>query len=298
MMLSTLTLVLSLAAGASSEETLRVFKSAEFAMSEHRWNDALVLAEHLLKQAPNAWQGHKIAGEALMQLDRPREAVPHLKRWAELQPDNPRAAQSASLAEKKVAGTFKAAGEAAGGLGSSSGGSSAGTNRTPPAPSLGEVARQRAETADKAPGAAKPGAAPAEPAPLPTDVDEVTLDTMRKRADKVLRPRMGAVATSMKQLRSTSRLFRGQCHKQQLGLAGREILTYGSEAAWVQNWSVPENVAFDTSPQCVTLASDIKGLTAKVAGALRGVDRQLAVAPAVYPAVKEEVFGKLAQELW
>ena len=296
-MLSALTLVLSLAAGASSEETLRIFKSAEFAMSEHRWSDALVLAEHLLKQAPGAWQGHKIAGESLMQLDRPREAVPYLKRWAELRPDDPRAAQSASLAEKKVSGTFRAAGDPTSGI-PPAGGSSAGTSRTPPAPSLGEVARQRAETADKGPGAAKPGTAPPAAGTIPTEVDETLLDTMRARADKALRPRMGAVATTMKQLRSTSRLFRGQCHKQTLALAGRETLTYGSESAWVQNWAVPEGVAFDTSPQCVSLASDLKGLVVKVSGALRGADKQLAVAPAVYPTVREEVFGKLAQELW
>lgn len=295
-MLSTLTLVLSLAA-APSEETLRVFKSAEFAMSEHRWSDALVLAEHLLKQAPGAWQGHKIAGEALMQLDRAREAVPHLRRWAELQPDNPRAAQSASLAEKKVSGAFRAAGDPAGGI-PPAGGSSAGTSRTPPSPSLGEIVRQRAEAADKAPGGTKPGAAMPEPASQATQVDEAVLDTMRTRADKAMRPRMGAVATTMKQLRSTARLFRGQCHKQQLALAGRETLIYGSESAWVQNWAVPEGVAFDTSPQCATLASDLKALVTKVSGALRGVDRQLAVAPAVYPTVREEVFGKLAQELW
>jgi hypothetical protein len=295
-MLSTLMFVLSLAAGAPSEETLRVLKSAEFAMSEHRWSDALVLAEHLLKQAPGAWQGHKIAGEALMQLDRAREAVPHLKRWAELQPDDPRAAQNASLAEKKAAGTFRATGDATGGIPPASG-SSAGTSRTPPAPSLGELARQRAETADKAPGAAKPGAGAPEAVPTPL-ADEGQVDTMRKRADKVLRPRMGAVSTSMKQLRASSRLFRSQCHKQQLGLAGRESLTYGNESSWLQSWAMPEGVAFDTSPQCVTLASDLKGLLAKVSGALRGVDRQLAAPPAVDPAVREEVFGKLAQELW
>jgi hypothetical protein len=46
------------------------------------------------------------------------------------------------------------------------------------------------------------------------------------------------------------------------------------------------------------MASDIKGLMAKVSGALKGVDSQLAVAPAVSPTVRDEVFGKLAQELW
>ena len=288
-MLSTLTLVLSLAA-APSAETQRLLKSAEFAVSEHRWSDALVLAEHLLKQAPGAWQGHKIAGQALLNLDRAKDAVPHLKRWAALQPDDPRAASTAALAEKKAAGTLKLSDAAPPAATAPRGGT--------PSPSLGEIARQRAVPIDKAPSGVSPASATAGPAAIPPPADEVVLDTMRKRTDKLLRPRMGAVAASMKQVRSTSRQFRSNCHKQQLALAGRETVSYGSESAWVQNWAVPEGVAFDTSPQCVALANDLKALVAKVSGALRGVDRQLDTAPSVQPAVREEVFASLAKELW
>jgi hypothetical protein len=291
MMLSTLTLLLSLAAAAPSEEAVRMIKSAEVAMVENRMNDAIVLAEHALQQAPDAWQAHKVAGEALMHLDKTKEALPHLRRWAELRPGDARAAESVSLAEKKIAGSFSVSGPPAGGTSSDK----TLTSRAPRTTPLGEVARRNAETADKSPGAGV--GASAMPPPLPQDVPAGVLDPMRHRAEKIFRARMVPMATTMKQLRSTTRLYRSTCHKQQLGLAAAEIVTYGSDTAWSQNWVLPP-VPADSSAQCRTLATDVKTLLGKVSGGLAGVDRALSAPPPVYPAIREEVFDELVHELW
>jgi hypothetical protein len=240
---------------------------------------------HAVITAPVAWEAQKVAGETYLHVGKPREALPHLKRWAELRPDQEPAALAVALAEKRIAGNFSAqTSEPVRPSAAGKGGQTLSSPTRPPsAPPLGEVARQHARPNTDQEAIA--GTAPA------------TLDYMRRRAEASLRPRMQGMSAPMKQLRAAFGKYRTSCQKP-VSAGPRETVRYGSESAWTQSWTVAGGSPAGSGPECQILSTEINALLTKVSGALVGVDKELGQPPSVFPAIREEVYGRLVSELW
>jgi hypothetical protein len=79
---------------------------------------------------------------------------------------------------------------------------------------------------------------------------------------------------------------------------GSEIAQYTSETVWRGHFEGDTTHRNEEAPTCRAIASDIRELSSRVAAAMDGVDRELASPPSVYQSIREEVFARLASELW
>jgi tetratricopeptide (TPR) repeat protein len=234
-----------------------------------------------IEAAPDYWEAHRSMGECFLKLNKPDEARPHLEQALRLKPGD--AATQALLT--RVTALQKAEAE--------------------------QMALARARLAKRQPEKAVQQPRPlgdyarVKPSPgamAATDAHGAPLDSMRARATSVFRPRMVAVAPALKALVAADRRYREACRQTGESAdpsrqSGYGIRQYTSETAWRGHFEGGTHGNEET-PTCRTLANDIRDLSARVATAMDGVDRELASGPPVNPSVREEVFARLASELW
>ena len=140
------------------------------------------------------------------------------------------------------------------------------------------------------------------------------LDSMRQRADDVLRPRMEGVAPEARQLALAQIRYAQACAGQTTtkvidGIReGRsvELISRGhrraaepavKERAWVERVQATETTANEETVDCRSLSASIDVLASRVGAALAGTEALLA-SPAVYPGIRDEVYARLQAELW
>jgi tetratricopeptide (TPR) repeat protein len=261
------------------------FARAQVAMAGHDCEAAFGLLREAIEAAPDYWEAHRSMGECFLKLNKPDEARPHLEQALRLKPGD--AATQALLTrvtalQKAEAEQMAQAIQARDRL----------AKRPPekavqqPRP-LGDYARVKPSPATRA----------------ATDAPKAPLDSTRARVTSVFRPRMVAVAPALKSLVAADRRYREGCGQagQTSGptrQGGYDIGQYISETAWRGRFEAATIQRNEETPTCRALAGEIRALSSRLAAAMDGVDRELASAPPVNPSVMEEVFARLASELW
>jgi hypothetical protein len=250
------------------------FSRAQVAIAGRDWDVAIRLLGEAVEAAPDYWEAHRSLGECYLRLNKPDEARPHLERALKLKPGDP--ATQAMLTrvtelQKAEAAQMALAIQARDRLVKQQQQEKGGKQPRP----LGDFARNR-------------------PSPLPSSAP---VDPMRARAASIFRARMVAAAPTLKALLAADRRFRDACG--QTGpVAGYATGRYTSEAAWRSRFERETAHANDETPDCRAIAGQIRDLSSRLAAAMDGVDRELASPPPVNPTVREEVFARLASELW
>lgn len=288
----------------------QAYSEAQSALAQKDCPRALVHLRAVLAAAPDRANVHSLAGDCLMKMDRPADALGHYREWARLRPDEGDARAAALRAEARQS-ALEERREARRREKET-------VKHVAVKPSLATVARERSRDRSKS---AAPlytiieagELVPSEPA-APGDKRIFLLDSMRERANAVLRPAMTASSREAQQLQvarrryddacrgktSTSRtegLRAGRAAGARVELGGDHRRTW-SEWAWLERWQAEETRAHEQTVECRTMASDIARLTQAVSDVLAGCEAELSRAPAVYRGIREEVFARLQAELW
>jgi tetratricopeptide (TPR) repeat protein len=283
--LSSLLATLGVAAGPPPQATA-AFSRAQAAIAGHDCEAAMRLLDEAIAAAPDYWEAHRAYGECLLKLNKPDEARPHLEEALKRSPGDP--STRAMLArvrdlQKAEAEQMAQAIQARDRLSRVQPEKAA----RPPRP-LGDYARARPSPA-----------APSAP-----------LDPLRARVTSIFRPRMVAVAPAYRSLVTADRRYRAACRPNATaptaegagGIRTRdgryEIGRYTSEAAWRGRFAGATLERNDETPACRALASEVRALSSRMAAAMDGVDAALASPPPVDEALREEVFARLASEVW
>lgn len=296
-------------AGRSPEATAS-FGRAQMAIAEKRYDVALAHLDAAIEADPTFWEAHREAGECLLKLDNPAKAFAHFSRWAELRPDDPAATGMITKASALIP-VRPTASPASVPL----------KTRAPaPPPALGQVARQigRPKPDSGVTAFVLSGSGGSTVPPIPDDAPTTMLDSMRRQAESVFRPRMSAVANSMKQFRAQLRRYEAACRGKSTAKVtegttygsgsgsgtvhdadtGDRVATFTSESSWAESFRGVTWSSNEDTPACRSLDSDIDVLAGGIAGAMAGADAELARPPSVYAGIRDEVYKRLAAELW
>jgi tetratricopeptide repeat protein len=297
------------------------FSRAQLAIAGHDCDAAIRYLAEAVAIAPDYWEAHRSLGECFLTLNQPDQARPHLEESLRLNPSD--AATQSTLRRALELEKAHAADDA---LAGQLRHKSAAARPAPPSGRqprpLGDFARTRPSPGAKAesyvltgsPGETQSAALVQEEQAAPKS----TLDSMRDRAASIFRPRMAAIAPAVRDLMAARRRYRDACWRkttttttegQVTGYAetsgrildrsgGFEIGRYTSETNWTGRMTSLTTLANEETPTCRAIASDIRSLAPRVAGAMDGADTELASPPSVYPGIREEVFARLAAELW
>ena len=257
------------------------FSRAQVAMAGHDCEAAIALLGEAIAAAPDYWEAHRALGECFLKLNKPDEARPHLEEALRLSPGD--ATTRAML--NRVTALQKAEAEQMALARDRLAKRPPETAVTQPK-RLGEYARVKPSPGTRA----------------ATDAPKAPLDSMRARATSIFRPRMVAVAPAFKALAAADRRYREACGQtgqssDRSAQSGYEIRQYTSETAWRGHFEGGTHRNEET-PTCRAIANDIRDLSSRVAAAMDGVDRELASPPPVNQSIREEVFARLASELW
>jgi hypothetical protein len=288
--------------------------NAHVAIVERDYERARRHLADVLAAAPDSWEAHRLMGDCLVALGRPGEALPHYREWVHRRPadaDAARAVESTIDRVRKLEDQRQARErERAAAL-------RAHTD-TPP---LGTLSRVRASSASRAPVYVlhgEPGFADTSAPKVPAESAPGLLESMRQRAEWVMRPGMEAVASEARQLQQVRRQYDDACLGRTTATTqdgvrsghavtvsgshnpntGREGPRRWSETSWVERWRTVDTTRNEETPQCRALASDIAAYSSAVSGVLAGFESVLASPPSVYPGIREEVFYRLVGELW
>jgi tetratricopeptide repeat protein len=302
------------------DQATSAFARAQVAIAEHDCEAAIRFLTEAIGAAPGYWEAHRSMGECLLKLNRPGEARKHLeeslrlnasdsvtqgmlRRAIELEKAHAEDdALAARLRQQIVVRPSQPAIKQPRPLGDSA--------RNRPSPGAKAASYVLTGSPDDARSAASIEAERAAPKTL--------LDSMRDRANSIFRPRMAAVAPAVKAFLVADRRYRDSCRgktttSRNEGEVTGSTLTSGSildrtgqyeigrfngESSWSGRWQGYSTLKNEDTAACRTIASDMSSLAARVASAMDGVDTELASPPSVYPGIREEVFAKLAQELW
>lgn len=132
--------------------------------------------------------------------------------------------------------------------------------------------------------------------PAPGKTSGPTAAAMRQKAASIFRPRMAAVADAVKVYRSAARRYQEASCRYRPGAFA--VGRYLSEADWSRRMRGDSVMDDDDTPACRAIARDMRALAPRIASALDGADAELASPPPVSRPIREEVFARLAQELW
>jgi tetratricopeptide repeat protein len=224
---------------------------------------------------------HQQAGDCLMKLDRPVDALEHYREWARLEPadaDAQAAVDRASGRQRQIETRIETRER-----------ERENVRRITHRPSLADVARSRERV--KAAAVDVGETAPSDLAAASAKRTSV-IDAMRTRAEAVLRPAMRSAAIDARALIAARRRRAATC----AGTAP-EPEAGNRWAAWTSAHAAADTPSED-SADCHALAGDIARLSQKVAGVLSACEAEMAKPPVVYRAVREEVFARLEPELW
>jgi hypothetical protein len=288
------------------------YSSAQIAIAERDCAGAVRHLRQVLAVHPDRWEAHRDSASCFMKLDVPHEALLHYREWLRIRPGEEMAAAGVTAAETRARileqhrETRQREREAA-------------LRRRPEPPALADVAREhgRSRPVPDVPvyvlnGIGQPvkESAPA----VPHEAPVFLLDSMRHRAEEVLRPRMEAVAPEARQLalaqtryaqacvgRTTTKVIDGIREGQSVEFTSRGRRRGPEpavkERAWVERYQATETTANEETVDCRSLSASIDVLASRVGTALAGTEARLA-SPAVYPGIRDEVYARLQAELW
>jgi hypothetical protein len=275
----------SLAAEPPAQAT-GAFARAQVAIAGRDCESAVRYLAEAVASAPDYWEAHRSMGECFLALNKPDQARRPLEAALRIKPDD--AATRALLA--RVTGLQKAEAEL-----------------------MAKAIQARDRRAGQPPSAAQKETRPlgdfARNNPSPAGkpgAPDVLRESMRARATSIFRTPMVTVAATLKALAAADHRYGLTCREK--GAVARGILTHGaggnairqyrSEEAWQGHFQTDMSRRSDETPACRALSGEIRALASQASAAMNGVDAQLAAAPGVSPDVREEVFARLASELW
>ena len=302
----------AMAHGEGSDPASVAYGEAQLALGERDCGRAVRHLRQVLVLQPDRWDVHRLAADCLMKLDRPVEALTHYREWLRARPEDAAAAAGARAAEERQRADDERrdARDREREI----------VERKRTQPSLASLAREqggRKTTASTRTYVLNgTGAMVTTEGPAPDWAPASVLDTMRQRAEFVLRPAMSSIAIQAKQLAVARRRYTDACagktrstttdgvrQGRGAGVAGPVDVGSGggriwSEWAWVEQWRARDTQRNEETVECRTIASDIDRLSENVGAVLDGCEQALAEHPAVYRGIREDVFSRLAGELW
>ena len=239
----------------------------------------------VLAASPERVDAHRLAGDCLMKMDQPVDALPHYREWARLQPGDAEASAAVerAAARERAIEERRAARER----------EKETVKRALTKPSLGAVARRSKATGPYT--VAADGEATASELASASQKRVVMLDNMRERAETVLRPAMAASTDDARQLDLARRRLAEACRDKASANAADGVPRTWSEWAQTRRWRADVQ---EPTEECRTLAADIARLTRTIGSALAGCEAELSKPPLVYRNIREEVFTRLQAELW
>lgn len=276
------------------------------ALGEHSCDAAVEHWMQAVKLDPDYWEAHREIAQCRLKQGQPADAVVHLNEALRVRPGakDLEALQADATQRAAYVARFTPAP-----LPTTSASSASAT--LGPAPSsasgevsLGDLARKKGAK----PSGSKTytlgvseGGGGSEASQAEREAPVSLLDSMRKRAEEVLRPRMSAVAASVKTFKAGLRRYEDACAGKTTvkRIDPEEADHYRSEARWNDYWGGMVVVVHnEETPECRALASDVDAAADHIVGSMAGADNELAMPPSVYPGIREEVFSRLADELW
>jgi tetratricopeptide (TPR) repeat protein len=301
------------AEGTAPDPAAAAWGEAQLAIGEKECPRAVVHLRQVLVHQPDRWEAHQLAAECLLKLGRNAEALQHYREWARLRPQDEAAAagiQEATARQRALDERREARERERDSV-----------KKIVTKPSLAALAREQGH---KTPASARTfvlngtgGMVETSSAANAADGAASLLDSMRQRAESILRPSMSAIAADARQLtvvrqrytdacqgKVTSTVADGVRHGRGVGVSGTIDPARGgdtrtwSEWSWVEEWRSQQTQRNEETVECRTIASDIDRLSGKVAAVLDGSAREMDRHPAVYRGIREEVFTRLAGELW
>ena len=271
-----------------------LFSQIQYSIGQQDWRTVTAHARAILAEQPDRWDMHRLAGESLMRLGRPAEALAHYGEWARLQPEDAEAAsavQQATDRQRAIDDRLEARER-----------ERAAARRTITKPSLAQAARERGK----------------ERASVPAEASGPThgLEGMRDRAESILRPAMVATTADARSLVAARRRYAETCEGKSTVSRASDGLREGrartvrgrigfgregtgrswSDWTWVEERRVPATEL--RSAECEALAAEVDRRADAVAESLGRTETGLTQPPAVYRGIREEVFDRLATELW
>jgi tetratricopeptide (TPR) repeat protein len=234
------------------------FARGQAAMATRDWDTAMRHLTAAVQAEPGFWEAHKALGECLLRLNKPTEARKHLEEASRLSPS-----------DTGVQDTLRRA---------------------------IELEKAHAEDDAMAEKIRQQLRSKSSPVPGKTATPVGDLAAMRQRAASIFRPRMAAVAAAAKAYRSAARRYLEASCRYRPGAF--EVGRYNSEADWIRRMRGDAASENDATPDCRAIAGEMRALGPRIAAAMDGADAQLASPPPVSRPIREEVFGKLVQELW
>jgi hypothetical protein len=263
---------------------------AQLALGERDCAVAVKQLEVLIDLDPGRIEARPLIGECLMKLRRPADALKHYKEWAKARPDDPAARDAVAAAERELA---RARDEHLAYI--------VATPAPTRPPSLAAMARDIVASARQG----QPNDVPAVSSDhyavvrkngrlvrveIAPELTRAEIETMRSRAESVLKPRMKAVADAARELSAGRRLYDRLCtNKQPAAVFGDAPPTTTDE------WESRVLARQAQSVDCDTLPASIAAQQKVVDGAFSGVDQELS---AVHPDIRAEVRARLEVELW
>lgn len=306
-------LVWALLAAAPNPRSAELLGRAYSAMAYKDYAQAAPLWRELTTLEPQDARARVELGRCLLRLDQPHEALHALEEAVALEPGVREGAVLLSEARRIASVTPESPSPSASPRAKAERISSA-------EPSLAEIARRagRKTGTGRTYELVEGSAAGSEPAVSPDLAAEeagaprTLLDSMRQRAERVLRPRMASAAPAIHQFQQSWQEYMDACYQKTTttftrsdGSTGTVVRSaagqpgsYGSEAQWDRYWTSATTHRNEDTPECQGLAGRINNLASSLMAMMDGADRELAMPPSVYPGVREEVFDRLADELW
>jgi tetratricopeptide (TPR) repeat protein len=316
-MLSTVSvLAWALLAAGPNPRAAELLGRAHAAMAFKDYELALPLWRELTTLEPQDARARVELGRCLLRLDKPHEALRALEEAVALEPAVKEGAALLAEARRNASVTPETP------VPSAAPGSRAKNERIGEAAlSLGEISRRASkktgtgrtyQLSEGSGSRSEPDVNPelaAEEAAAPRTL----LDSMRQQAESILRPRMTSAAPAIRELEQIWQQYMDACYRKTTthytradGSSGTVVKTwsgqepgsYGSEAQWDRYWTSATTHRNEDTPECLGLAGRINGLADSLRAVMNGADHELAMPPSVYPGVREEVFDRLADELW
>jgi hypothetical protein len=288
--------VAGLAGGAQPSPADLAYSELQVSLVERDWRAVIGHARVILAVQPERWDMHRLAGDAFMKLDSPIEAAVHFREWVRLQPDDALAAAALqqTVDRQRAIDDQRGARER----------DRETVRRLTYKPSLAALARERAREKTAAIATVELGAGR-------------DLEPMRERALAAMRPVMQAAAGDARRLEAARQRYAEACESQGTVSRSTDALREGRQRSvrarmdlaqdgagrswadwtWVQERRLPPSTE-GQSAECRALAGDVNRFANVVDGALGRSEDALAKPPAVYRGVREEVFTRLADELW
>jgi Tetratricopeptide repeat len=296
------------------------------AQAQGHCDDAVDFWGKAVRLDPDFWEAHREIAQCELKQGHHAQAAEHLREALRVRPQAAGLEDLLARADEGAASVAKA---------SSTRTPQAPVARStpPPEPSLADLARKKGAKPDAGKVYVLTGSssgdspAQAQEREAERQAPMSLLDSMRARAEQVLRPRMSSVAKPVKDFDAAYQHYMDACAGKTTvrkasgattgttGTIGSAQGTwvrddargtwsledaghYRSESRWNEYWDGVTVLRNEDTPECRVIYSDLESLAAHVLGAMAGADNELASPPSVYPGIREEVFGRLADELW